>query len=274
MAERKLLFFDIDNTLWDRDNNIPESTIRAIRKAREKGHLCFICTGRTRGNVRIQSLFDIGFDGVVCGCGTMVELQKAPDLPLRGDTLGNIPFYYSIPASQMADTVTICRKYGLRPILEGRDFLYMDHSDFGDDPYGKKLIRELGPRLKTIKDEWGRWEASKLSCASDHADREACFAALGDRYHFIIHNSAIVEIVPKGFDKGTGVRKVCELLGASVSDTVAFGDSVNDLEMLTAAGLGVVMGNGDERAKAVAGFITRSLFEDGIEYACRELGLI
>jgi predicted mannosyl-3-phosphoglycerate phosphatase (HAD superfamily) len=44
---KKLLFFDIDGTLWDNRSRIPESTVRAIRRARENGHLAFINSGRS-----------------------------------------------------------------------------------------------------------------------------------------------------------------------------------------------------------------------------------
>lgn len=48
---KKLLFFDIDGTLVDDDGSIPASTIQAIASAQKAGHLTFINTGRTWGNV-------------------------------------------------------------------------------------------------------------------------------------------------------------------------------------------------------------------------------
>lgn len=68
---KKLLFFDIDGTLVDDDGSIPASTIQAIASARNAGHLTFINTGRTWGNVDPE-LRAIGFDGFICGCGTEI----------------------------------------------------------------------------------------------------------------------------------------------------------------------------------------------------------
>ena len=73
MAVRKALFFDIDGTLWDWNNKIPESTVQALYRLRKNGHLTFLCSGRSRAYIQNPRLFEIGFDGVVSGCGTMIE---------------------------------------------------------------------------------------------------------------------------------------------------------------------------------------------------------
>lgn len=59
-----------------------------------------------------------------------------------------------------------------------------------------------------------------------------------------------------------------------MEDVMAFGDSFNDLEMLSSVGFGVAMGNGEEVAKAAAKFIAPSVDEDGVYRALVELGII
>ena len=61
----KLIFFDIDGTLWDEKMIIPESTKEAIAKLKEKGHKTFICSGRPRANIMEESLHELGFDGII-----------------------------------------------------------------------------------------------------------------------------------------------------------------------------------------------------------------
>lgn len=259
---RKAVFFDIDGTLWDFYNQIPESTVEAIRALRKNGNYAFICSGRARAYIQHPDLFAIGFDGVVAGCGTHVELN--------GDRI-----YEKLIDRELAiHTVKTVRSYGFRPILEGPEFLYMDDTDFAEEPYGQKLKREMGDKLKSITDHYGEWEINKLSCATNDADREGCFAALEQYYTYLIHNSAVVEIVPKGHTKATGMDVMCQALGIDRADTFAVGDSVNDLAMLQHAGVGIAMGNGSPEAKAAADYVTTDLNEDGIYNAMVHFGLI
>lgn len=259
---KKAVFFDIDGTLWGFDNQIPESAKRAIHALQKNGHLAFLCSGRSRAFIREPELLKIGFDGIVSACGAMIEYK------------GEIVFLKELERELLIRTVSTLRRYGFCPILEGKEYLYMDLEDFRGDPYGKKLEAEMGEHLRPISPYWGEWEVCKFSCATVNADQKGCMEALKEDFDFIVHNEFVVEIVPKGFHKGTGIRKVCELLGVDPADTFAFGDSVNDLGMFEAAGTAVAMGNGTQAAKDAADYVTDSLYEDGIWNACRHFGLI
>jgi len=68
----KLIFLDVDGTLVDYHNRIPESAIKAIRQAREKGHLVYVCTGRSKAEMQPE-LWEIGLDGMIGGNGSYVE---------------------------------------------------------------------------------------------------------------------------------------------------------------------------------------------------------
>ena len=68
----KLIFLDVDGTLVDYHNRIPESVVKAIRQAREKGHLVYVCTGRSKAEMQPE-LWEIGLDGMIGGNGSYVE---------------------------------------------------------------------------------------------------------------------------------------------------------------------------------------------------------
>ena len=83
-----------------------------------------------------------------------------------------------------------------------------------------------------------------------------------------------MEAVPKNTSKATGIKWLCDYLGADISDTYAFGDSINDLDMLKSVGHGIAMGNGTEIAKSAAEYITTDIHDNGILNGCKYYGLI
>lgn len=83
-----------------------------------------------------------------------------------------------------------------------------------------------------------------------------------------------MEIVPKGFNKATGIQEICRLLGIAHEDTYSFGDSTNDLDMLAYTAHSVAMGDGMQEAKDAAEYVTSPLREDGILKACEHYGLV
>ena len=104
--------------------------------------------------------------------------------------------------------------------------------------------------------------------------RDAFFAEFEEGYDAIFHNDIVAEIVPKGFDKSTGMAWFCEHLGISREDTFAFGDGMNDIGMFRWAGTGVAMGNGQPAAKEAADYVTDDMHRDGVRNALRHFGLI
>ena len=82
------------------------------------------------------------------------------------------------------------------------------------------------------------------------------------------------EITKAAFTKGTAVRYLGSYLGVSAENTIAIGDSENDLEMLRAAGVGIAMGNAADFVKEAADDVTESVDEDGVYHAFVKYGLI
>lgn len=93
-------------------------------------------------------------------------------------------------------------------------------------------------------------------------------------FDFIRWHRYSVDILPAGGSKAEGINKMIERLGFKLKDVYAFGDGLNDLEMLREVGTGVAMGNGVPEAKALADFITSDVSEDGIWNGLKELNLI
>lgn len=82
------------------------------------------------------------------------------------------------------------------------------------------------------------------------------------------------ELASKAFNKGKAVERLCEFLGVSRADTIAVGDSMNDLEMIRAVEIGVCMENGSPSLKKIADMVCPSVTEDGLYSAFEKLRLI
>lgn len=259
---KRAVFFDVDGTLWDKYSVIPESTKESIRLLRKNGILTFICSGRTRGFIRDERLLSLGFDGIIAGCGTYIEYD------------GKELFYRQLENTQVEQDLAVLRKYQMPVILEGKEYLYLDMEEFEEDEYGKKLKRESPECLKAMKGNEKEWNISKFSAAGEEGIYQKALQELQERYDFLIHGPKAIEFVPKGFSKASGIRMACELLDIDLTQTYAFGDSINDVEMLTYVAHGVAMGNGTDEAKEAAEYVTADLREDGIYKGLRHYGLI
>ena len=83
----------------------------------------------------------------------------------------------------------------------------------------------------------------------------------------------IIEIVPKGINKGFAVEALGKRLNVAREEIIAIGDSMNDVPMLQYAGLGIVVGDGTEDAKKYADVIAPNCGDDAIKWVIENYGL-
>jgi hydroxymethylpyrimidine pyrophosphatase-like HAD family hydrolase len=103
--------------------------------------------------------------------------------------------------------------------------------------------------------------------------------ALEKDYNFVVqdvaaHQCLNGELINRRFDKGRGVRIVAEAFGIGIEDTIGFGDSMNDLEMIETVGYSVCMDNGSPKLKEISDLVCPAVEEDGLAWAFEKLGLV
>lgn len=259
---KKAVFFDIDGTIWNEKMVIPESTKGALKKLKEQGHYAFLCTGRSRCNVRSAELLVLAFDGMVAACGAHIEFQEKR------------AFERLLAEEELSHALATLKKYGMPVVLEGPDYIYVDETEFREDPYVIHLREVLGGAVRPINGT-ERYEVNKMSAVIGKADMERFCRELGENFQAIIHRAeGLVEIGKRGYSKATGIAQMCRLAGVRREDTYAFGDSANDLEMLSFVAHGIAMGNGTKEAKEAAEYVTTDIEEDGIYNGLLHYGLI
>lgn len=259
-----VVFFDIDGTLWDEKMIVPESTKVAIKQLQQNGHKAFVCTGRAMGNVNDPQFDEIGFDGFVAACGNHVQMD------------GKILYENNMSYEVVKAVYDASRKYHMPIIYEGTQYQWLDRDGFEGDAYIIYIIEKLRDRAVFL-DECDLHDicANKFSALSnENTDYSAILAALEKYFTFLDHGDGIIEAVPIGTSKATGIEWLCKHLNIAIEDTYAIGDSINDLEMLQFAGHSIAMGNACQKAKDAAEYITTHIHEDGIMNALKHYNLI
>ncbi|MBR1671596.1 MAG: HAD hydrolase family protein [Fretibacterium sp.] len=180
----KLIFLDIDGTLTPPgEDTPPESAVKAIRRARNKGHKIFLCTGRNPD--MLKPLLQYGFDGFISYAG--------------------------------------------------------GHTAAGIRSESEKGLQSEDPALM-IQELKGQGDAANGR--------------------------------PFSSGKGKGIELICQKFGVAREDTIAFGDSVNDVEMMRAVGTGVCMGNGAKALQDLADVVCPPVNENGLMWAFAKLHLM
>ncbi len=270
----KLIFLDIDGTLTVAgENTPPKSALDAIRRTQAKGNKVFLCTGRNLDMLKPLLVYD--FDGVVGSSGGYITV---------GDTV-----LYDNPMSD--DTrdkaLDILHRNGVFCTIEAKDGSWGDDniSDFiKSGPEGnseierwrKALAENLG--IRKMSEYNGSPIYKIVVMCNDISQLDEAKSALSDEFNFVIqevkeHNCINGELVNKAFDKGRGIIKVAEYYNLRLEDTIGFGDSMNDLEMIETVGTSVCMDNGANALKEIADVICPRVEDDGLAKAFAELSL-
>lgn len=277
----KIIFLDVDGTIVDYDNHIPDSARQAIRKARENGHLVYVCTGRSKAEMP-DDIWNIGFDGMIGGNGSYVEHK------------GQILQHQLIPYETAKRAVDWLESQGLEFYLESNNGLFASrnfreaarptlrayalgkgasedqvlHMEAEDAlhglVYGGELYRDDLNKISFI-----------LHSYQDHLDSKEAFPELkagtwGGRGEKALFGDLGVKDIHKAY----AVDVILQNLGANREDTIAFGDAKVDIPMLEACQIGVAMGNGGPEILAMADLITDDVREDGLYKAFEKLGLL
>lgn len=272
---KKLIFLDIDGTLTSPGSNVPpESALEVIRLAREAGHKVFLCSGRNYDMLSPLLKYNC-FDGAVASSGGYV---------FYGDEV-----LYDCPMTEeQKDTaMRLFKENGVFRTVEAKDGSFCDEglSDFLNESSGgnselvrwrKALESDLGIRPMAEYD--GRPIYKVVFMCKEASQLAPAIEALEKDFFFLVQDMAAAnclngELVNRKFDKGLGIRRVCEALGYDIADTVGFGDSMNDLEMIETVGTSVCMANGSPNLKKKSQIVCPAVEEDGMAKAFRDLGL-
>ena len=254
----KVLFFDVDGTLFNTKKEVPESTIKAIEIARQKGYEIAIATGRAPFMIK-DILEKLGIDSFVSFNGQYVVYK------------GKLIFVDSVPKNELKQILD----YGAKDKIS---FVFLNDQEMVATQQGCLKINES---LSTLKYPYPRIDASFYETNDVYQTLIFIDESQEERYKkefshvkFVRWHPFACDILPEDGSKERGIRKFIEAANVSIENTFAFGDGLNDIEMLKAAGLGVAMENGHPLAKKVADIIAPHVDDDGIYKVMKQLNII
>ena len=254
----KIIFFDIDGTLVDHSTGrIPEKTYEALHRLREKGILLCIATGRAPAS--LPDFDGFRFDALCTFNGSLAYTQEQT---IHADPLSPENVTKVIAnANAIGRPVSIATRDGLSANgidIDLADYYRLAGLELTADPNFDLVCREDIYQIM-------------LGC------READFDAIvqgTSGVKLAVSWDRAVDVISATSGKGAAIRKMVEFFHLKPEESLAFGDSFNDIDMLQAAGTGVAMGNATPKLKQVADDVCGHVSEDGIYHYCVDHGLI
>lgn len=267
----KILFFDIDGTLVGKSKIPSEKTCSAVTRLKENGHLVFLCTGRSKNY--IAHLLNLGFDGYIANAGACVMYRN------------KLIYARQLDPKLVRKTEEIFDRYDIPYDHECEDFDFIKEKMISDmfedkDPIAKqeKIRRFLKENRTKPMEEYKGEAVYKISYTCDGYEQMKQAADELAEFYSIKINPAFAKITGdllyEGVNKGEAIRQLISYLDLNIQDSIAFGDSMNDIEMLKACHTAIAMGNADETTRKYADAICESVEEDGIFYELKRRKLI
>jgi len=264
----KMIAIDLDYTLLDKEWKISARNSEAIRTATDQGLKIILATGRMAASAR-KYAHQLGLDlPIITYNGALVEQGLS----------GEIIHRQVIPVSIAAKIVNelLAKKIFFQAYIQDRVFASEPN------PYSLRYTRMTGveveiadiPELLAQEKEG----LDKILCLVKEEEseliRRELEKAYGDYVHITSSKNNNLEIVHRGVNKGAALQTLAAKWGIKAEEIMAIGDSPNDKEMISYAGIGVAVENAHPEIKRIADYITSSHEEDGVAQAIERFALV
>ena len=265
----RLIAFDLDGTFLDSAKNVPEKNLEALAAAAERGIYAVPATGRIYDGIPVALRTLPFMRYYICINGAYVydavddAVIHRAEVPLETA----LKFYeYMDDKPALYDCYQNGKGYMTRAMYERAE-------DYIKDPGILRLLKTLRvpvPELKAYLREKGEDVQKLQAYYADTAERDRELARLPGVFPELLFSTSVennIEVNYRTAGKGNGLAALCRHLGIDLSDTVAFGDSSTDTDMLIAAGCGIAMANALPQVRKIADAVTLSNNECGVAEA-------
>lgn len=254
----KIVFFDIDGTITNHeDGSIPQSTIEAINTLKNKGIKVVAATGRPLS--MCKELQELGIETFITANGGYVKhIQEViHKVPMDKRIIQEVMEFAKLKNNGLS---FYTENFSMNGVTE------------------KEILAALNETLSLNEYPETNGSIHKedvfLLClfANDEAVKQ--YKLKFPHLTFKRWHPYVLNVLQDEVSKSLAIMKTLDFFGIDKSEAIAFGDGENDIDMLELVGLGIAMGNGSQKLKNVADFVTKPSSEDGISYALKKYGII
>lgn len=257
--EIKAVFFDIDGTFFDHRRGcvLPES-LAAVKQLKQNGYKVALCSGRARElaeELGVVQLF--AWDGYIGGAGSSIYDESGR---LLQET-----FFSQKQCQQLFD---LGEQYQVCIHSHGKyDFMTMPANE-----YFLTMSRDFHCQTPPVR----KWRGEPLIALSAYEKKGYDWSPFAAIKGIEVQHpcDTCVDFLRVDVNKATGIRVLMDYWGFKPNEYLAFGDSINDREMLQEAACGIAMGSGNELLKPYADKVIGSASEPTIAQTLREMKLI
>lgn len=258
----KIVFLDIDGTILSHGKRVSNATQHAIKSLQDKNITVVAATGRAPYFAQ-PVVKDLGIDSIICFNGSHVTY--------KGDVIHQNP----IPKTVL-EKINLLATDNEHPVtfLSGTEFKTYN----AKHPYViEAFMHDTFKPTEAPAFYWRDQNVYQLFLHCD-ANEEAAYIESIPELQIMRWNHAdkatTCDVFPRNVSKAEGINRLLQLMELSPQEAIAFGDGLNDIEMLSLVGMGVAMGNAKNEVKAIANMITKSVDEEGVCAGLTKLGLI
>jgi Cof subfamily protein (haloacid dehalogenase superfamily) len=254
----KIVFFDIDGTLIDEEKQIPRDALEAVKELKKRNVEVVISTGRAP--YFFTSIAEqFGIESFVSFNGSYVVYK------------GKVIYERTIPTNILESLEKEALANGHPLVFQGNEANYANHDQH---PQVIESFRSLKIDPPAYRPHY--WKEAKIFQALIHcqAHEEEKYLPHFKEVNFVRWHKYSMDVLPAHGSKAEGIQAVLKHLGISPAEAVAFGDGLNDKEMLSYVGMGIAMGNAHEQVKPFANFVTKHINEGGIKHGLEYAGLL
>ena len=252
----KLFATDLDGTLLPSGVEVSARNIRAVREMVAAGVIFTLATGRMyRATVAIARALNVDVP-IITYNGALIKT-----------TAGEVIHEQCLSSELTLELIEFCREKNWHAQTYSDDRLRFAEKNHYAEDY-MRAVSVDGDAVgwdglkKFLSHSYKVLLVTDGAAASDAAIK-ILMTEFGDRIDAVKSNPQYVEITAKGVSKASALRLMASKYNVAIEETLAIGDSGNDLPMLRAAGVSVAMGNASEEVKAACDYVTGLCVDDG-----------